>query len=504
MAMVYNPTDPNSILDYAKKMIGKTFYDILEEYEQRKESTTVAEDDKGSIYYAKSHARKNYKGGMGNLVEERYFEYKANSDENPDFPKAGVELKVTPYKTVGKNNELRAKERLILTMIDYFKLVQEKSFEESHLWHKCHLMLLVWYLYIKGMDKLNYRIDYVDFFIPSDEDLAIIKNDYYKIVAKVKAGKAHELSEADTLYLGAATKAADSTKRRKQPFSDIEAKPRAFSLKNSYMTYVLNHYYINKDFFIHEKSDKQSCTPNQKNHGTTLRKDNIFPSGFNGDFESNVIAKINKYRNYTTEQLCRIFGLEYRNGKRPKNLESILAFRMLGIKGNHAEEFTKANVVVKAIRIEANGKIKQSMSFPTFKFTDIVAQTWEESTLANYLKETRFFFVVYRYKTDGKLYLKGAQFWNIPYKDLEIEVRSVWERTKAIIQNGLEFYVDEKGKRHNNLPKSTDNYVCHVRPHGRDAKDTYPLPDGREYTKQCFWLNKNYILSQISNDLKED
>lgn len=30
----------------------------------------------------------------------------------------------------------------------------------------------------------------------------------------------------------------------------------------------------------------------------------------------------------------------------------MLAYRMLGIKGNHAEEFEKANVVVKTIRIE--------------------------------------------------------------------------------------------------------------------------------------------------------
>ena len=34
-----------------------------------------------------------------------------------------------------------------------------------------------------------------------------------------------------------------------------------------------------------------------------------------------------------------------------------LAYRMLGIRSNQAEEFVKANVVVKAIRIEENGKI---------------------------------------------------------------------------------------------------------------------------------------------------
>lgn len=39
--------------------------------------------------------------------------------------------------------------------------------------------------------------------------------------------------------------------------------------------------------------------------------------------------------------------------------------------------------------------------------------------------------------------------------------------------------------------------MCHVRPHARNSKDTYELPDGRKYPKQCFWLNNSYILSQL-------
>ena len=38
--------------------------------------------------------------------------------------------------------------------------------------------------------------------------------------------------EGDTMYLGAATKASTSKDRRKQPYSDELAKPRAFSFKN--------------------------------------------------------------------------------------------------------------------------------------------------------------------------------------------------------------------------------------------------------------------------------
>lgn len=479
MEKLYDKKDPISIENFAKKMRGRTFFDIWKEFEESKKfNTEESLDSPESKKYSDSHNDKNYKGKLGNLIEECYFRYEPNNDPRPDFPEAGVELKVTPYKVVGKKKELRAKERLSLTMIDYNKLVEEKSFEESHLWEKAHLLLLVWYLYTKGIDKLHYPINYVGLFKPSVEDLKIIKEDYAKIVTKVKAGKAHELSESDTLYLGAATKAATSKDRCNQPYSTEPAKPRVFSFKNSYMTYVLNHYFV---------SDVKTY-------------ESILPADYQGSFEQDVMAKINKYRGYTTEQLCEIFHLDSK--KKPKNLESMLAFRMLGIKGNQAEEFEKANVVVKTIRIEANGTIKQSMSFPTFKFTDIVNRTWEESDFANYLRETRFFFVIYRFGDDGKLYLKGCQFWNIPYHDLEVEARSVWERTKQIIQDGLIFYKDDKGYYHSNLPKMKDNPVSHVRPHGRDSRDTYPLPDGREFPKQCFWLNNSYIVKQIKDENK--
>ena len=84
-----------------------------------------------------------------------------------------------------------------------------------------------------------------------------------------------------------------------------------------------------------------------------------------------------------------------------------------------------------------------------------------------------------------------VQFWNIPADDLK-EVKRVWERTVSVIKNGVKLKYDGK-VTHNNFPKSTENRVAHVRPHARNASDTYPLPDGREMTKQCFWFNSSYI-----------
>lgn len=469
----YDETDSKSIEAYGKKLIGMTFQDVCDQDDMKK-SNVVRETEAYEI----KHEDKKRKGGLGEIIEERYFHYPANNDARPDFDKAGVELKVTPYKQ-NKNGSFSAKERLILTMTDYFKVVNEE-FEDSHMWQKARLILLVYYLYQKEIEnRLDYKIGYVNLFTPPEEDIKIIKQDFEVIKQKIKDGKAHELSEADTLYLGAAPKAATSKNRRKQPYSDELAKPRAFSFKTSYMTYILNHYIIpgknTYESIIKEKTEES--------------------------FEDYVIHKIEQYRDNTVHELCDKFQIPYKD-KKPKNLEAMLTYRMLGIKGNHAEEFEKANIVIKTIRINKNNRIKENMSFPIFKFKELIEEEWDDSTFGNYLRETKFLFVVYKYDDNDELRLKGCQFWNIPYDDLEKEVKVVWEKTKQLIKNGLKIEV-KNGKNCSNLPKISENRVCHVRPHGRNAQDTYELPDGRRLTKQCFWLNNSYILSQLDKQFKE-
>ena len=479
--MLYDENNPCSIEEYGKKMIGKTFREILEH------PVCVEKfiNDESKFEYGKSHSRKGYKGGMGNLVEECYFGYKANNNPNPDFADAGVELKVTPYKNTSKG--LRAKERLVISMIDFFEIVNEDDFRHSHLWQKIHLILLVVYLHNKV--KLDSTIDFVQLFTPPSEDLKIIAADYNKIVNKIKAGKAHELSEGDTMYLGACTKASDSSVRRKQPFGNQDAKPRAFSLKQSYMTYVLNEYIV---------------------PGKTTYE----PIIINGDkdFESYVVDKINKYKGKTIQELSCIFNLQK---SKAKNIESMLVFRILGIKGNHAAQFEKAGIVVKTIRINNKGIIKEHMSFPIIKYDELANETWDECSFGNYLRNTKFLFVVYREDSKLQLHLESCLFWNMPYCDIENNVQKVWQKMHDIVKLGkIHLEIDAKGTIHNNFPKAKDNKVCHVRPHARNKMDVMPLPKGTKlnisgvnkdiwiypdkFTKHCFWLDKKYILHQIA------
>ena len=402
----YDKRNPSSIEAYAQRLVGKTFRQVWEEDEQQSPQYIREEGAYGSTDVDE---KKRNKGNLGQIIEEKFFHYECNSDSRADFHDAGVELKVTPYK-INKNGSISAKERLILTMIDYFSVVNE-SFEDSHMWRKSRLILLIYYLWQQDIKQnIDYKIGYSRLFTPPEQDLMIIKHDYQVIVEKIRAGRAHELSEADTLYLGAAPKASTSADRRKQPFSDELAKPRAFAFKNSYMTYVLNTYIL---------PGKQTYEP-------------IMSDETSDSFEEYVTGKIAGYRGRTVGDLCMEFDIDIE--KKPKSLEAMLAYRILGIKGNRAEEFEKANVVVKTIRVGSNGKIKESMSFPAFKFKELIQEEWEDSTFGNYLRETRFLFVVYKFDENGELRLKGSQFWNIPYDDLENEVKQVWEKTVDVIK----------------------------------------------------------------------
>lgn len=471
MERPYNPADSASIEAYAYKLVDKSFMDVIVEKTRITDQQRIIE----------AYSNKARKGGLGNLLEEIYFGYKANSNQEADFNETGIELKATPYEFNGKG-EIRAGERVVITMISYDHPF-EMDFYKSHAWQKMRRMLLVYYWRNKQLNNnLLYKIGYVKLFTPPQNDLVIIQHDYEIIKAKIISGKAHQLSESDTMYLGACTKGSTAAKSTVPQYYNpsIPAMKRAFCFKNSYMTFVLQHYILG------QKNETESVVNESQLKEKT--------------FDDYVIDKLAVYHGWTIDSLCQEFDITFE--RQPKNLEAMLAYRILGIRGNRAEEFEKANIVVKTIRIGNNGKIKENMSFPTFKFKELIEEEWDDSTFGNYLRETRFLFVVYQYDKNEKLRLKGCQFWNIPYEDLEIEVRSVWEKTKSVLKEGLSVSI-VNGKNVNNFPKQSENPVSHVRPHAQNAQDTYELPDGRVYPKQCFWLNNSYILSQLEDRLKD-
>ena len=410
------------------------------------------------------------KGAVGHVIEESWFGYRPNSESEPDFPEAGVELKATPYLRTAKG--IRAKERLVCNIINYMKEYQ-RTFYTSDFWRKCQTILILSYEYRPGVPKEDLTIDKAILFSFPKKDLMIIEQDWQKIMAKVRTGQAHLLTEGDTLYLAACTKGATSATVRHQPFSEIMAKQRAYSLKSSYMTRILNTFVFGQqedERIVKDWRDLESRT-----------------------FEEYIQETVRPYIGRTQSELMALFQID----SSPKNLNELLFARMLGVKGNLArtEEFQNANIVPKTIRIQQNGKIKECMSFPPFHFQEIVRENWEDSTLKNYLEPTKFLFIVFRQSGPEDYVFDHIKFWNIPADDLE-EVSRVWERTVETLRRGVHLWYDGHRMR-NDLPKQSQSPVAHVRPHAQNAMDTDTLPDGREMTKQCFWLNNSYIARQI-------
>lgn len=521
----YDPTDAADILRYAKLLIGKTFYDVLKEdlcesdtgnivdgYNNNKESSNLLQEA------IQEYGNPNRKGGLGNLIEKHHFHYNINSNPEADFSEANLELKVTPYeirhgkgKHTGETNYV-AGERVVLSMINYNQRPIEFDFTKSHVWQKCCKILLIFYLRNKSLaTNLNYHIDYVGNFTPSESDRIIIQQDYIAIMNKIAAGRAHEISESDTMYLGACTKGSKAISNFViQDINGIPAQKRAFCLKNSYMTTVLNEYFINS-------------ADEQENIVTDYKL--LADKGFEGYIES----KISQFTGKTDKEICNILGLEYTKNK---SQWINIAFAMLGIKSNKAKEFQKANIVVKATRIEENGKIRENTSFPPFKFLDLVNEVWLDSdeeeeenskgaNLQAYFASTKFLFVVF--KKEGENYtLKGSQLWNMPYNDLNTTVKDGWEKVRQTIINGVTFSKrlvksgGRKGKYDilNNLPGKDANPIIHIRPHAQKAyykfsgyeegesRNGNELPNGDWMTTQCFWLNNSYIHNILRDDLK--
>ncbi len=450
----------NDLLRHAKSLVGKR----------------LSEVDR----YNRLEHRGN-KGGIGQMIEESHFEYGVNSSTNPDFPEQGVELKATPIRQ-NRNGTHSAKERLVLNIIDFHSEVT-KTFETSSFWMKNKILLIVFYLFQKELERGDYEIIETLLYEYPEEDLEIIKDDWEKIISKIKAGEAHELSESDTLYLGACPKGASRESVRGQPFSSEDAMQRAYSLKQSYMTELVRNYVIGKQ--KHPKIIKDVSQLKEK------------------PLETIIYDKLSPFFGHTQRDLCDMYQVK----TKAKHKNEILVAAMLDISGkiSKTEEFQKANIVTKTIRLKRNGKITESMSFPTFKFKEIVNETWEDSTVRDYFLTTRFMFVIFDYQSQNHQVLKDVQFWSMPLSVLDSKVRAVWEHTQQLIRNGnIVKKITPSGVRQTNFPRSTYNRVCHVRPHGQTREDMYPLPvpdkltGMTSYTKQCFWLNNTYIASVLN------
>src|SRR5699024_10143788 len=219
---------------------------------------------------------------------------------------------------------------------------------------------------------------------------------------KIRAGRAHELSEADTNYLGACSKGANRKSLRPQPFSDEMAMQRAYSLKQSYMTTLVRKLISQEDLV-------RFASPAE------LKDKTLF---------SLLKQRFNPYKGYSLKDISNETGLEI--NYRSKSFLQQFVSGLLGIQGtklNQIEEFEKANIVTKTVRLEPDGVPKEHMSFKNMDFHEWEKENWEDSWLKNYFEETKLLFIIFHFNETAnknpqrKLYFAGIKLWNIPKKE---------------------------------------------------------------------------------------
>lgn len=424
------------------------------------------------------------KGQLGHIVEEGILGYSINSNPEADIANLGIEIKVTGVVTT-KNGSLRAKERLTIDSLNY-EMTAADDFEDSIMWDKADKMLFVFYRYLEGEPYGNMPIIKAALNEFDPVDIEIIKRDYDYIRSMIRAGKADDISEGDTMFLGACT--AGTGALVSQPYSNKGAKQRKFCLKQPYFTQLVRKY-ISDEEFEH-----------------VLGIDQIRAA----TFEMAMADNLSQFYGMSEAEIRERFAIND-NPEAKNRYERYLA-AMLGIEGSVSEtdEFRKAGIQVKTIRVRENGTIKESMSFPYFEFNDIFIQDWDDSDLRNMFASTKYMFVIFKEKK-GKLYFERIKFWHMKESDLDQFVKPVFEKLKTIISTGaIVSYVtrNSAGKliRHTNFPGMSDNPMVHVRPHARDAEDTcdLPVPDKltgvTAFTKQCFWLNSSYVAKIIEQE----
>jgi len=428
----YDDSSVESIVSYSQSLIGHTLDEV--------------------VTLPHGVANKKNKGNLGRLVEAHFFDLPA-TNSGLDFPKAGLELKVTGVLPNGKD-AYKAKERLVLTMINYMEIDKE-NWDESAFYTKCRLMLILLYLFKKDVPAIDLRFVLDPFlFRLEDHDLATIKQDWEIIRNKVKLGKAHELSEGDTFYLGATRKGegGDDEALRPQPHSSIKAKSRAFAFKQKYVNLLIaGHFDVTGSLLVGSPTTIEEAT--QK--------------------------RFERFIGQTVEYISD--SMDYRkSGPNHKAFLYDLAKRILGNGSESVPELEKADIQLKTIRLTKAGKPREHMSFPAFDFLEIAEQDWEDSDFFEKL-EKKFLFVVFQEGADGADRLALVTYWNMPYED-RLEAQRVWEETKRRVS------IEQLP-----LPQTTESSVAHVRPKAQNRRDTQLMPSGSSWVKQCFWLNSTYV-----------
>lgn len=438
----------DELLKYTENIKGHTFRDF---------------DKDGKL---EENLKRN-KGALGQTIEEGFYGYSVNNSAKADFDNLGIELKVTGFIR-NKNGTISAKERLVLSKIDYNSIVNEE-FDFSKLLFKNRKLLIIWYEYEKDKSPADFVIqDFQLYDMDEQGDITIIKNDFEIIKQKVVIGEAHELSEGLTSYLGACPKGINSLDVTNQPNSPEMAMRRAYALKNSYMTGVLRSIK-----FAFEADGVQYKT-----------------------IEEYVFAQVSKFIGKTQSDIYEeIFKNKY-EARIPKNLNKMISDKIIGKDVDLPEKnplFSKTNYVIKNIPVDKHNYPLERMSFRNLVLSEF-EEEWENSRWKNYFEEVTF--IVLLYVGNSKIKNGFRIFKDIKKITFNAEDVELFGRTYNMVREAIQMHDISKLP----YPKAIDGQILEIAPKGQKNDDAYNRFFDRDVTKVCFMIDKDFIFKKLNED----
>jgi DNA mismatch repair endonuclease MutH len=388
---------------------------------------------------------------------ETHFGIPKNPSPLPDFPGAGIELKAVPLRRTGRG--LGVKERTFISLIDYLTLIDETWATASV--RKKLKILFVFFEHIDEQPKSTFPIRKFLLWEPDARTDALLQADWDRIFAKVRQGRADELSESDGAIMGPCTKGATGLSRRPQPFGD-PARPRAWALKPSFTLQLFRAITAPKP-------------------AISLLED--FGLDAARQIETRLLDRFSHFVGRTVKDVGAELGVPPSDAK---SYAAAVVRRIFGAKGFRAEivEFEEMGLTPRIARVRDDLMPYEALSFPAFRYYPLLEETWEDSDLLARVEYMLFIPVHGRMKsTPQKDCTLGVPvFWRPSAEELDL-IRREWEIFRLEIREG----------RADHLTPASETLAIHVRPHSRDARDTDDAPVIGPVVKKSFWLNRPLI-----------
>lgn len=387
---------------------------------------------------------------VGHAIEA-WFGIPRNPSPEPDFPAAGIELKVVPL--VATDDGVRVKERTVISSIDYDEIVNE-TWETASVRKKLRI-LFVYFEHLPGRPKGEFPIHSVVLWEPRGRVAAQIRRDWEVVRDKLRAGLAHELSEVDGRIMGPCTKGASGRSLRPQPFSNVRAMSRAFALKPWFT------------FALYSEPGGQALSVRELAETATLRT---------------LLDRFHRYVGRTVADVGAELGIR---PSRAKDYAARVVHR--AVRAASPLDPSKFDVVGPTVRMTRIGPDLfpyEAMSFPAFRHLELVEEDWEDSTLLAQIEHMLIVpvFGPTRGTPQGECVIQRPVYWRPIPEELAV-IRKEWTMFRDLIAAG-------KADR---LPTESRTEAVHVRPHGRDAHDRDPTPGGGSQIRRSFWLNKWFV-----------